>query len=103
LEANGRYRGDTPKGIATLRGVCEDIRAAIDGKQRFTLNAKGAKIGRLIAEGELGPHAAQAVLAAALAMPNYNTNNHWILAELTERVCVAIKYGVSQVERSPKQ
>jgi hypothetical protein len=68
LGANGRYRGDTPKGIGALKGVCQDIVDAPRGSRDTILTAKFYKIGALIAEGELGAHAAQAVLEAGLAM-----------------------------------
>jgi hypothetical protein len=68
LGANGRYCGDTPKGIAALKGACQDIVNAKRGTRDDTLNTKFYKIARLIDEGELGPHAAQAVLKAGLAM-----------------------------------
>jgi hypothetical protein len=90
----GRYCGDTPHGLACLKGACADIRNASDGEQRFMLNRKGAKIGRLIAEGELGPHAADAVVEAALAMPDYDPKDPWRREELIERAREAVEFGM---------
>jgi hypothetical protein len=68
LSPSGRYCGDTAHGAAALNGACDDIRRAVRGTRDHTLNAKFYKIGCLIAEGELGPHAAEVVLEAGLTM-----------------------------------
>jgi hypothetical protein len=69
MGANGRYRGDTPYGAACLAGICCDLRAVEPGARDDTVNAKFYRIGRLIGEGELGNHAIDMVIAAAMEMP----------------------------------
>jgi hypothetical protein len=96
--AVGRYCRDTPNGAATLAGVCNDIRSAPCGQQRFTILRKGHKIGCLIAEGEIGPQSTDLVLEAALAMPNYKPRP-WTRDEVVELVSVAIRHGVSESEK----
>jgi hypothetical protein len=97
------YRGDTALGLATLRGCCGDIRNAECGEQRGMLNRKGAKIGALIFEGELGPHVAHALHEAGMAMTNFDPARPWTSGQIVERVLGAIRYGYARAARSNSQ
>ena len=65
------YQGDTPYGRAALRSACRRILAAECGEQEWTLNSQCLAIGGLIAGGELGERAIEALIAAAERMVTY--------------------------------
>ena len=87
------YRGDSPYGLAALRGVCIDIANAPDGSQETTLNGGCFKIGRLIGAGELSFNAVADVIAAALSMPSYR-DPPWEAAQIEAKVKRAVDHGV---------
>jgi hypothetical protein len=98
LKPNGKYRGDTPRGSASLAGAIGDVKHAVRGTRDTTVNAKFYKIGCLIGEGELGPHAAQAILEAALAMDD--PLDPKVVYEKAGR---SIQKGISDAERRVRE
>jgi hypothetical protein len=96
---SGLYRGDTPRGSATLAGVCDDIRNAPNTHQEDVFHRKAFKIGCLISEGHLGLHAIDAVIQAALAMPNFQPNRPWIPKDIITKARRSIEAGMTKARR----
>jgi hypothetical protein len=96
LEAILRAYGGqmTRYGRALLEGVISDILGAPNGRQEVTLNKSALKVGRLIGAHELPEAAAQAVLAAGLAMVSYDIQRPWIPREIEAKVQRAVSHGL---------
>ncbi len=80
-------QGDTPYGRAALRSACRRILAAECGEQESILNSQCLSIGNLIAGGELGERAIEALIGAAERMTAYR--DPWRGLDRKVRVAVA--------------
>ena len=88
------YSGPSSRyGLATLRAVCADIESAANGRQEVTLNSGAYKVGRLIADRQLGDDAADHLIEAALAMPSYDLHRHWTRTLVENKIRRAIGHG----------
>jgi Bifunctional DNA primase/polymerase, N-terminal len=91
------YSGPSSRyGSATLRAICADIRSAANGHQEVTLNSGAYKVGRLIADRQLGEDAANQLMEAALAMRNYDPGRPWTRTLVENKIHRAIGHGKAQ-------
>jgi hypothetical protein len=88
------YSGPASRyGLATLRAICADIEGASNGHQEVTLNSGAYKVGRLIANRQLGDDAADQLIEAALAMPSYDPSRPWTRTLVENKIHRAIEHG----------
>jgi hypothetical protein len=88
------YSGPSSRyGLATLRAICADIQSAANGRQEVTLNSGAYKVGRLIADRQLGDDAADQLIEAALAMPSYDPGRPWTRTLVENKIRRAIEHG----------
>jgi hypothetical protein len=80
-------------GRVSLERVCRDIALAPNGAQEITLNNGALRIGRLIRDRELPPSAARQVIAAGMAMTNYDLRRPWSFGQIKAKVDRAIGDG----------
>jgi hypothetical protein len=80
-------------GRVSLERICQDIALAPDGAQEITLNSGALRIGRLIRDRELPPSAAKQVIAAGMAMTNYDLRRPWSFGQVKAKVDRAIGDG----------
>jgi putative DNA primase/helicase len=88
------YSGPSSRyGFATLRAICADIESAANGRQEVTLNSGAYKVGRLIADRQLGDDAADQLIEAALAMPSYEPGRPWTRTLVENKIHRAVEHG----------
>jgi hypothetical protein len=88
------YRGPSSRyGLASLRAICADIKSAVNGRQEVTLNSGAYKVGRLIADRQLGDDAADQLIEAALAMTSYDPHRPWTRTLVENKIHRAIEHG----------
>jgi hypothetical protein len=83
-------------GKAALEGVTTDILNASDGGQETAFDYGTCKIASLVASRDLPESALETVLAAALAMPNYDPRWPWTPAHIKWKFNRAVAYGMSR-------
>jgi hypothetical protein len=106
---DGRLR--TPaEGPASLYGQkalddeCRSIEVAGNRAQEATLNTAGLKIGSLVAGGELDEdHAFNALVAAALKMPNYDPRKPWRPRQIENKLRRSMFDGGKSPRSVPKR
>jgi hypothetical protein len=84
---------DSRYGRATVERIVADIAAAADGFQEATFSAGALKVARLIASGDLGPDAVEAVRQAAYGMASFDPRRPWARREIDRKIERALERG----------
>lgn len=94
----------TPYGAAALRSAAENILAAPNGRQRWTLNAESYGLGRCAASGGVPPELAlDVLLTAGRGLTSFDPRNPWRNDQVERIVRTAFSEGLTRPRPTMEQ